>query len=269
MMEKMVDGRWWMVECIFGAGITLALSGCAKPAPASLALPEIPQRSLKDPSGLAFDGEAFYVADWTGGGLLRLGPGAPAAAIAAPQAPIQAAAARPGELFLETNDGTLWWLKPGSGPRQGGWVKLHRDFQRQAGSPFCWDGIYLWFWEEDAVFAAFPLANGDLAELPETRRRVDLDPAFQPQAMACGWSQTAALVRSQDGNAPGHSVGIGGTALAQTSYGAWPHADWTPVSLVMTGPDRAVVLAASNENQGYFRLIPWIPEPAPALQEKS
>lgn len=231
------------------------LTGCGEKKIKPISLPQIPERILKEPSGLAYDGEAFYIADWKGGGVLKLEPDeARAEWIAVAERPIQIAAAGRKALFIETYEGKLlYWKKDGHPSLR----PLRYEFTRRPGSPFCWDGLYLWMAQEHEAAAALRLANDELIALPETGRPMPRwsDAGSDLLSFACGWMQSAALL--QYGTTPRWALALGVLEGRQEKSRAWAAPALQPLAITWINSQNIVVLAERMKEPGMFELVLW------------
>lgn len=233
----------------------LFLAACSsKPKEAPpVALPAIPSKTLKDPSSLAFDGSSFYLTDWPGGGILKLGPLGASSWIPLAGRPIQAVAIAPATLLAENDEGKLFLWQEGSKNLK----PISSGIPRQPGSPVCWDGIYLWMLIDQEIRASVLAADKQLTPLPGAELSVEslLIPGAEIKSLACGWNQSAVLLQYsplENGEIRYGMIAWAKEAEQKTAL-SWDLAG-TPIALTYT---REGLAALVRKKEGEFEILRW------------
>ncbi|MFC1521061.1 hypothetical protein ACFL6Y_01495 [Elusimicrobiota bacterium] len=235
------------------------LCSCENPKP-GIILPEIPPHTLKDPSSITYDGRYIYIADWTGSGILVLDARSQDSEINTlwikmeDRRPIHVAAIDKNLIAVETDAEDLFLVEfdPGSANNTKNVTRLNYAFERKAGTLSCWDGIYMWFFENNAAFPAVLLDNRNLSSLPSMKIGIR-DNAYDDDeslALACGWGSDALLLRHPGGYDAIFNILSTG---AQSSRIKLSKDAGHPISLTSIGPGKYAMLA-KKENS--FELVP-------------
>ena len=231
----------------------LVLIGCHEPSLVSEPI-KIPERSLSEPSALAYDTRRYYVADWMAPGVIAIAFDGKVEQVAgAGKAIIQTVAVGVGELLLEDNEGQLFFWSALEPQKLSSVVT---EVDRPVGAPICWDGAYVWSISSGQARAAVLLARRHLAAVP--REQVDLAAAFSPQeqvvSLACGWNRSVALSRYHDGYILTHDV-LASEVKVRKDF--WSDKERTPVAVTLREQGKVEVLAADSRKQGSYILLPW------------
>lgn len=247
--------------------LLFALNACTqKQKVTETILPSIPSKTLKDPSSLAYDGESFYIADWMGGGILRLKEGK-TAWITLPARPIQLAAMGRAELIIEDYDGKLiLWKERVSDGRRNVITEIETDFPRLAGNAFCWDGIYFWKTGETHFEASVLLSQMRLASVPEWNYPYGdlMIPTAELSQLACMGHHSFAILQFSDPEAPNGRwfYAIANTLNANRGRPLkWPRADAIPIAVTVTQDGTLAALAQKVEKPGEYELVLWTLHP--------
>ncbi|MEK7288068.1 MAG: hypothetical protein AAB091_05870 [Elusimicrobiota bacterium] len=243
------------------AWVAIPLGCSKKPAP-QVSLPSIPKRALKDPSSLAFDGEKFYIADWTSAGLFELGPSGPRFLRAPTPAQnssrfIQALAIGAGRLIVETDEGKIFLLDTAEESKFP--LELHPDINRKPGSLICWDGMYVWLTDNGQAHATSLLPSGELAGHPSLARALAGSSGESGSALsfACGWEASHVLVKEKEDYAI-----ISQSRGREPKKYIWREQDLIPLAIAATGKNTLAALCRRRGREGSFEIIAWTPKGA-------